>query len=336
MRSLLAVFVPFFSFVAGTVCAQSQESTPSAAARIAHFAGDRAAAISYTFDDNLRDQYTLAVPMLNEVGFKGTFFVIAGKTVDTPEEGEKKLGDPNARDLWGSISWPELAEMDKQGHEISSHTWSHRGMAKLPPEEVDAELSKACDAIKAHIGKLALTLAFPFNQSTPEVQAAALKYHVAYRSHQASTGDKTTEASLNAWADKLVKEHKWDIMMTHAIAKGYAAMSDPEIFHAHLKYVKSREHDIWVDTFANVARYEKERDDAKLTVTGKPGNIVCVLTSTLDPKLYDVPLTIVVDAAGAGSAHAERAGHELPARLVPGGIQVDAAPDKDPITIVWK
>ena len=49
-------------------------------AGIAHFDGDRAAAISYTFDDNLRDQYAVAVPMLNEVGFKGTFFVIPVST----------------------------------------------------------------------------------------------------------------------------------------------------------------------------------------------------------------------------------------------------------------
>src|SRR5438874_1088243 len=79
--------------------------------RIAKFAGDRAAAVSYTFDDNLRDQYTLALPMLNEVGFKGTFFVIAGKTAETPKEGEQKKEDSNVRNLWGGISWPELKKM---------------------------------------------------------------------------------------------------------------------------------------------------------------------------------------------------------------------------------
>jgi hypothetical protein len=125
-------------------------------------------------------------------------------------------------------------------------------------------------------------------------------------------------------------------MMTHAIAKGYAAMSDPEIFHAHLKYVKSREGEIWVDTFANVARYEKERGDAKLTVAGSAGRITCAISGSLDPKVYDVPLTIVIDVPGAATVLAERAGRELPARVVSGGIQVDAAPDKDPITIVWK
>jgi len=304
--------------------------------RIARFAGDRAAAISYTFDDNLRDQYTLAVPMLNEMGFKGTFFVIPSKTAETPEEGEQKQKEPEVRKKWGGISWPELKEIAAQGHEIGSHTWSHPNLQKLPPEEVDAQLSKAYDAIQSRLGKPPLTVAFPFNASTPEVQAAALKHHAAYRPHQLGTGEKSTVESLNKWADRLVTERKWGILMAHAIVDGYAALSDPEILRAHLKYVKSREPDIWVDTFANVARYERERDEAKLTLSGKPGDVICVLSSTLDPKLYDVPLTIIIDAAGVSSASARRGSQELPVRVEQGSIYVEASPGEQPITITWK
>lgn len=302
-------------------------------ARIAHFDGDRAAAISYTFDDNLRDQYTVAVPMLNEVGFKGTFFVIAGVTSETVEDAEKKDGQKRA---WGGITWSELKTMDAQGHEIASHTWTHPNLTKSPPEEVDVQFSKAYDAIKTHIGKPPLTLAFPFNASTPEIQTAALKYHVAYRAYQLGTGSNSTVKSLNSWADKLVQEKKWGVTMTHAITNGYAAMSSPEILRDHWKYVKSRDREIWVDTFANIARYEKERGDAKLTLSEKAGTLTCVLTSTLDPQLYDVPLTLVVDAAGATSPHAERAGKKLPSVLRNGSIYIQAAPSLQPITVTWK
>lgn len=95
--------------------------------------------------------------------------------------------------------------MDAQGHEIACHTWSHPNLTKLTTEEINAEFRKSCDAIKAHIGKPPLTLAFPFNASTPEIQTAALKTFVAYRAFQLGTGSKTTAASLNAWADKLVR-----------------------------------------------------------------------------------------------------------------------------------
>jgi peptidoglycan/xylan/chitin deacetylase (PgdA/CDA1 family) len=314
--------------------AVAENATPPA--RIAHFAGDRGAAISYTFDDNLRDQFTLAVPMLNEMDFKGTFFVIAGKTAGTPEEGEQKIENGNPRNLWGGISWPELKKMADQGHEIASHTWTHPALTKLTAADLDAQLSKAYDAIKTHIGKPPLTIAFPGNGSNPEVQAAALKYHVAYRAFQQSTKRESTTASLNAWADKLVEEKKWGILMVHGIAKGYSAMASPEILHQHLKYVKSRERDIWVDTFANISRYEKERDDAKLNLTGEPGSVTCVLTGTLDPQLYDVPLTIVIDAVGVTSASAKRADQELPVRIGNGLIYMEASPGTQPITITWK
>ncbi len=301
--------------------------------RIARFSGDRAAAISYTFDDGLRDQYTLAVPMLKEVGFKGTFFIIPGSTAETPELAE---GKQNQKRAWGGISWPELKAMAEHGHEIGNHTWSHPSLPKLTPDEVTSELSLSIDAIKTRLDRPPLTLAFPFNQSTPEVRAAALKHHVAFRSYQTGLGEKSTVESLNAWADKQVSDKSWGVIMAHAIAHGCAALSDPEILRAHLRHVKSREREIWVDTFANIARYEKERDDAKLEISGKHGHLTCLLRSTLDPRIFDVPLTIVIDTPGVTSARAERAGRELPTSTTHGSIHFEAVPDGRSITITWK
>jgi peptidoglycan/xylan/chitin deacetylase (PgdA/CDA1 family) len=326
-----AVTTAFALVLAGAAIAD--DAVPSA--RIARFAGDRAAAISYTFDDGLRDQYTVAVPMLNEAGFKGTFFVIPGKTAESPEEGERKQNNPKPSGRWGGICWAELRQMAKQGHEIASHTWSHRGMRNLTPEEVDAELGKACEAIETHIGKPPLAIAFPYNQSTPGVQVAALRHHVAFRSYQLGLSEKSTTASLNAWADKQVRDNTWGVAMAHAIAHGYAELSDPEILRSHLKYVKDREREIWVDTFSNIARYEKERDGAKLELSGRIGSVTCVVSTTLDSKIYNVPLTIVIDAPGVTSASAKRSGQDLPASAENGTIHVQAAPDKQPITITW-
>jgi len=331
MKILLSITLLHFGLLVGA--ASGADTQPSA--RIAEFAGDRPAAISYTFDDGLRDQYTLAVPMLDEVGFKGTFFVIAGTTADTPEAGAAKKENRNSRDLWGGISWPELKKLSDEGHEIASHTWTHPGLTKLSPEDVDAQFSKAYDAIKAHIGKPPLTVAFPGNGSNAAVQAAALRYHIAYRAYQASTGGKSTAASLNAWADKLVAEKKWGVMMTHGIATGYAAMSDPEIFHQHLKYVKGRERDIWVDTFANVSRYRQEREHATLDAKVDETKAELTLTCTLDPKVFDEPLTIVLPASGPTTATATRNGAALPAKVQGDAILIDAAPGADAITVAW-
>ena len=320
------------SILTATIVSAAGEGTvPSV--RIAKFAGDRAAAISYTFDDGLRDQLTLAVPMLDEFGFKGTFFVIPGRVSDTVEDAERRKNDKRA---WGTITWAELKEMSAQGHEIGSHTWSHPNLTKLPIEEVETQMTKASAAIDKHIGKPPLTLAFPFNARTLEIETLALKHCVAFRAFQLGTSGKSSVDSLNKWADKQVSEKNWGVIMTHAIESGYAAFSDPEILRTHLKYVKSRGNDIWVDTFANVARYGKERDVAKLVVTGQPGNITLMLSSTLDSQTYNVPLTIVIDAPDATSVHAKRSGIELPARVDKGSIHVEASPATEPITIKWK
>jgi hypothetical protein len=66
------------------------------------------------------------------------------------------------------------------------------------------------------------------------------------------------------------------------------------------------------------------------------GSVTCVLRSTLDPQLYDVPLTIVIDVNGARSARADRAGRQLPVRVGNGSIYVQAAPGVQPITITWE
>ncbi len=311
--------------------AAEEQATPGG--RIARFSGDCAAAISYTFDDGLRDQFTLGAPMLNEFGFKGTFFVIPGKIAGTTAEAEQRKNDKRA---WGTITWAELQNMNAQGHEIASHAWSHRSLVKVPPDEIESELIQSYDAIKAHTGKPPLTLAFPFNQSTPEIQAVALKTYVACRTYQIGTSAKTTTASLNAWADRLVQEKKWGVLMAHAITNGYAAMTSPEVLREHLKYVNSRGQDIWVDTFANIACYEQERDEARLTLTGKAGSVTCVLSSSLDPQRYNVPLTIVIDAPRATSASAERSGRQLPVHITDNSIRIQAPPSSQPIIIRWE
>jgi hypothetical protein len=64
--------------------------------------------------------------------------------------------------------------------------------------------------------------------------------------------------------------------------------------------------------------------------------VTCILSGTLDPKLYDMPLTIVIDAKGATSARAQRTGKELPVRVEKGSIYLQGAPSREVITVTWK
>ena len=114
----------FLTAAQGAAATDSPQGT--APVRIARFQGDRQGAISLTFDDGLRDQYDLAVPILNRLDFKATFFIIAGRTPETDEEAQaKRPGD------WGGISWPQIKTLAAQGHEIGNHSWTHAPLTKI-------------------------------------------------------------------------------------------------------------------------------------------------------------------------------------------------------------
>jgi len=83
-----------------------------------------AALVSLTFDDGLRCQFDKALPILNQYKIPATFFLIANKdATHEPWDGHK--------DEWWKIEWSasdidDLKQSIKDGHEIGSHSVSHR------------------------------------------------------------------------------------------------------------------------------------------------------------------------------------------------------------------
>ena len=71
---------------------------------VAKYKNDKTCAISYTFDDGLKEHYTLAAPSLEKLGFRGTFWV-NGLSVETNGDTDNS-----------NVSWEELKEMSKKGH----------------------------------------------------------------------------------------------------------------------------------------------------------------------------------------------------------------------------
>ena len=97
---------------------------------VAKYKGDRACAISYTFDDGLAEHYTVVFPELEKRGFKGTFWICGcyieqGAAAKVPR-----------------MTWAQLKDMANKGHEISNHSWSHKKMSRLPLERIKEEIEK--------------------------------------------------------------------------------------------------------------------------------------------------------------------------------------------------
>lgn len=92
--------------------------------------------IAITFDDGHISQYERAFPMLEEVCISGTFFVTAGWTGQRP----------------GYMSWSQLAELARSGHDIQSHGWSHALLTQCSKRELEGELARSKQEIEDRLG----------------------------------------------------------------------------------------------------------------------------------------------------------------------------------------
>ncbi len=105
--------------------------------------GGARAAVSLTYDDGLNSQLDNAVPDLDRLGLKGTFFL-------TEENAHWRLGD-----------WQALAQ---RGHEVANHTMTHpcalNGYTASRFEH--AELDRMQGYLDAHFGAIGeRTFAYP-------------------------------------------------------------------------------------------------------------------------------------------------------------------------------
>lgn len=345
-------FLTLTAFVLTPLAALRSAETGSSinpdAIRVAKFKDDRVAALSLTFDDNLRDQYDVAVPLLEQHGIHATFFVIAGRTPETNEEAaKKKPGD------WGGISWPQLKELAAQGHEIANHTWTHGTLINskdgkredIPADKLEEQVAKGYNAIKEKIGVAPLTFCAPGNALDEAVRAMALKYHIAVREKNMQrfgdwppTSRTFTAETANALVDQAIKKGDQMIWMAHAIKEGYNAVSSPDVFGDHLKYVKSREDTLWVDTFAHVSLYIRERDAAKVTGNISGNKATFFMDCPLDKMKFNFPLTVFIPVNNAAQAEAKRNGSNtaLPVEVRKDCILVQAAPSPEEVVVTWR
>ena len=314
--------------------ASADAPAPTPEAHIAPYAHGCVAAISYTFDDGLHSQLLYAAPMLDAEGFRGTFFVIPSRIPDTEAERE-------ARHIvgWGSISWEKLRELSAKGHEIGNHTWTHPNLGTLTAAQVREEIEHADRAITEKIGIAPLTVCYPYNGFNDNIKAIALEHHVMDRENLTAFGDPNfTEAWAKKWVDDLIAQKQWGVTMIHDIS-AKPGDTDPAILKDQMDYVKTQSNSVWVDTFANVARYVKERDAATLTLTPvKARKLTLTLGCTLPNPPYNVPLTVVISVPGVHQASIRRGRHDPPmaVKISPDQIQFDAVPGPEPMTLTWK
>jgi peptidoglycan/xylan/chitin deacetylase (PgdA/CDA1 family) len=304
---------------------------------VATWPGFTEAAVTYTFDDNCPNQYSVAIPMFNEFGFTATFFPV----ID-----------------WAP-QWAKFQDAVDLGHEIGSHTVSHPLLNELDLAAQEEELKNSKEVIESSIsGQNGLTLAYPY--CVPSDAALTRKYYIAARHCQGQIAKSTPanfysissiicgESGSIKTADNFknnmeaaAKTSGWSVYLIHGIDGdgGYSSLVSSEL-RGSLEYLDENRDRFWVATFGKVVRYIRERNAISVTESENGSDTITLeMTDTLDNSVYDLPVTLRRTLpAGWGDATVTQNGDSVEYRRVVIGseffIEFNAVPDTGPIMII--
>jgi glycosyltransferase involved in cell wall biosynthesis/peptidoglycan/xylan/chitin deacetylase (PgdA/CDA1 family) len=121
-----------------------------------------------TIDDGYVDVYTLAFPVLRDLGFSATVFAVSGRigaNSDWPSQPELQ-GRP-------LLSWPQIMEMNEHDIRLGSHTCSHPKLLGISGARAIQELQESKLELEAGIHEPVETLAYPYGAFDAQTQAMA-------------------------------------------------------------------------------------------------------------------------------------------------------------------
>lgn len=134
--------------------------------------------IALTFDDGPNDKSTVQIlNVLQKHDVKATFFVLGTNVVKHPEI---------------------VKQAAQQGHEIASHTWSHKNLTKLTPAQMHEEIDRASNAIFEAIGQYPTAYRPPYGAIDAnvrnEIHVNAVLWNIDTMDWKHKTPSKTLES----------------------------------------------------------------------------------------------------------------------------------------------
>jgi Polysaccharide deacetylase len=109
-----------------------------------------------TFDDGHLSDLELAAPVLEARGLRAIFFITVGWTGTKP----------------GYMGWDELRALDRSGHAIGAHGWSHKLLTHCSDRELQTELNEARNTLEDKLGISITTMSLPGGRYNRRVLAA--------------------------------------------------------------------------------------------------------------------------------------------------------------------
>ncbi|MEU6124054.1 polysaccharide deacetylase family protein [Streptomyces sp. NPDC047123] len=117
--------------------------------------------------------------------------------------------------------YPQLVrQMDREGHEVASHTWSHKILTKIDADEARAELERPNKAIEKLIGKKPTLMRPPQGRTDDDVNELSKELGLAEVLWTVTAKDYTTNDSALITKRVLDQTKRDGIILLHDIYKG--------------------------------------------------------------------------------------------------------------------
>lgn len=220
-----------------------------------------------------------------------------------------------------TTTWDDMKAYGQEGHEIASHTITHPRLAVLDEANMLYELKQSKADIQKFLGDAyTFSAECPYGTEDERVMEYALDIYPALRNRmpesyleELNRSSKMQPGSSNkeyvqwqrgpltnismdkmkSWVDTcLVHDNIWLVLVFHGIdGIGWEPRTGEEL-EEYFMYMKEKEENLWVATFADVTKYLRERKNTVLSSELNDNQIDINVSCSLDPIVYDVPITL--------------------------------------------
>ncbi|MER6124115.1 polysaccharide deacetylase family protein [Streptomyces sp. NPDC001795] len=156
--------------------------------------------IALTFDAGPSENSARLLDILKEKKVPATFFLLGKGHIE---------------------KYPELVKrMAAEGHEVASHTWDHKILTEISPQQIREELEKPDDAIEKLIGRKPTLMRPPQGRTNDTVHRISRELGLAEVLWSVTAKDYTTNDSKLIQKRVLEQASRDGIILLHDIYKG--------------------------------------------------------------------------------------------------------------------
>ena len=120
-----------------------------------------------TFDDGMRNFFTVVAPILLKRKIPATAFIVTGENFTREVSDRSSSWRPEDDDSY--LSWSEVRQLAEVGLEFGSHSCTHITLTDIPPAQAQAELETSLNTLNSHLGPRSFALSYPHGRTSEAV-----------------------------------------------------------------------------------------------------------------------------------------------------------------------